>query len=67
MSFFTSEIHEKSSEIFLSTHAGIFGDMCENVVLLETPPISYIKLEILFVSLFFLFKMFISRGNRTFQ
>lgn len=27
--------------------------MCENVVLLETPPISYIKLEILFVILFF--------------
>lgn len=27
--------------------------MCENVVLLDTPPISYIKLEIFFVILFF--------------
>lgn len=51
---------------FLFIYVGIFGDMCENVVLLEILLILYIKFEILFVILFFLFKMFILRGNRMF-
>lgn len=66
MFFFIFEIYEKSSEIFLFIYVGIFGDMCENVVLLEILLILYIKFEILFVILFFLFKMFILRGNRMF-